>query len=103
MAEAPIKPRVTQTGSVRPVAAAVVCTVTFLIALFPIKPFWTAILTELAADPWWTFTASTHRITASSVFAFTNEGAVLTKMSFRARLVTEDAGPAVGTVAVIFL
>lgn len=103
MAEATIEPRVTQTGAISPVAAAVVRTVAFLFALFAVKPLWTPILTELSADPWWTFAASTHRITASSVFALADEGAVSTKMSLGASLVAEDPSPAVRTVTAVFL
>lgn len=46
MAEASVESRITQTGSVGPVAAAVVGTVTLLIALFPIEALRTACTQE---------------------------------------------------------
>ena len=42
VAEAPVEPMVTQTGSVGPVAASIIGTVTFLVALFPVKALRTA-------------------------------------------------------------
>lgn len=42
VAEAPIQARITQTCSVGPMTATVICTVTLLVALLPIESLWTA-------------------------------------------------------------
>lgn len=42
VAEAPVESRITQAGPVGPVAAPVVCTITFLIALLAVEAFRTA-------------------------------------------------------------
>lgn len=102
MTEAPVKPWVTQTRAIGSVTAPIVSTVALLIALFAIEAFWTAILAQLSADPRWTPTVSIDRITTGTILTFTGKGAVFTKMSFGACLITDDACPSIGAITAIF-
>lgn len=102
VAEAPIQARITQTCSVGPMTATVICTVTLLVALLPIESLWTAILAQVSTDPRRAAAAPRNRITAGTIFTLAGEGAVFTKISIGARLVANDAGPPIRAIAAIF-
>lgn len=102
VAEASVESRITQTGSVGPVTAPVISTVTLLVALLPVEALRTAILAQVSTDPGRTAAAPSDGITAGTIFTLTGEGAVFTKMSLGARLVADDADPPVRAVAASF-
>lgn len=102
VAEASVESRITQTGSVGPVAAPVIGTVALLIALLPIEAFRTAILAQVSTDPRRTAAAPIDRITAGTIFTLTGEGAVFTKISLGTCLVADDACPSVRAVTAVF-
>lgn len=100
--EASVESRITQTGSIGPVAASVIGAITLFVALLPIEAFRTTILAQVSTDTRRTAAASTDRVTAGTIFTLTGEGAVLTKVSLGARLVADDARPPVGTITASF-
>lgn len=102
VAEASVESGIAEAGAVRPMAASVVGTVALLVALLPVETLRTAVLAQVSTDPWWTAAAPGDRITARTVLALAVERAVFAEKSLRARLVADDASPAVVTITAAF-
>lgn len=93
VAEAPVQPRVTQAGSIQPVAIAAVGTVALLVAVLPEESFGTSVFTKCPLNSWRAATLPRDGVAGASVLALTNTGTAVTIRPTGASFVADDASP----------